>query len=330
MSRIRSVHPGIWTDEDFVELSDAAKLLLIGLWGEADDHGIFEWRPVRLKMRLRAWDGHPVEGSLDELVKLRFVKRYELEGREFGAIRNFCKWQRPKTPQYVHPTTTDIDEYVALASEQQRPERGTALGKMLWERQGGECFYCASTITYFRKRATSLEVDHKMPISRGGDDDVANLVAACKPCNSLKGAMTDDEFRNRFPVESLVANCCEKRSSQSATNVVALRDHAAKSATREATFQMEDGGGRGGEREKNSKGGYAFSGKVIRLSPRDFDQWQESYPDVELRSALQSRDDWLVTQPEPERKRWFNSTSNWLAKRQQAAKAGEKLEMPIA
>ena len=32
MARIRSIHPGIWTDEAFVELSALARLLYIGLW----------------------------------------------------------------------------------------------------------------------------------------------------------------------------------------------------------------------------------------------------------------------------------------------------------
>lgn len=84
--------------------------------------------------------------------------------------------------------------------------------------------------------------------------------------------------------------------------------------------------------EENNKGGYAFSGKVIRLTERDFARWQRSYPDLDLRSCLQSRDDWLGTQPEPERKRWFNSTSNWLAKKQQqiASERTRPLEMPIA
>ncbi len=32
------------------------------------------------------------------------------------------------------------------------------------------------------------EVDHLIPIARGGTDDPANLVAACRSCNARKGA----------------------------------------------------------------------------------------------------------------------------------------------
>lgn len=59
---------------------------------------------------------------------------------------------------------------------------------------------------------------------------------------------------------------------------------------------------------------YAFIGKVIRLTPADFDQWRSAYPDVSLMAQLQSRDDWLATEAdEATRKKWFVSTSNYLA-----------------
>jgi hypothetical protein len=48
MSRIRSVHPGLWTDEAFVELSFPARMLLMGIWTECDDGGAFVWRPLTL------------------------------------------------------------------------------------------------------------------------------------------------------------------------------------------------------------------------------------------------------------------------------------------
>lgn len=77
---------------------------------------------------------------------------------------------------------------------------------------------------------------------------------------------------------------------------------------------------------KPSKGSFAFSGRVIRLTKGDFEKWQKSFPALDLAALLQSRDDWLRDQPDAARKRWFQSTSSWLAKRQseesKAAKAG--------
>lgn len=114
MARIRSVHPGLFTDEIFFSLSDAAQVFLIGLWTEADDQGLFEWKPLTLKMRLRAASNESVEPLLVELAAGNAVRMVELNGKKYGAIRNFRKFQRPKYPNAVHPINDDIRKYVGL------------------------------------------------------------------------------------------------------------------------------------------------------------------------------------------------------------------------
>jgi hypothetical protein len=114
MSRIRSVHPGFFRDENLVPCSSFARLLYIGLGVEADDKGIFEWKPLQLKMTIFPADGVDVGELLAELVAAGNVKRFEVGGKAFGAIRNFRKYQRPKTPNDVHPMPDDIAEYVAF------------------------------------------------------------------------------------------------------------------------------------------------------------------------------------------------------------------------
>lgn len=49
------------------------------------------------------------------------------------------------------------------------------------------CYYC-------RKRGGSLEIDHKIPLSRGGTNKLDNLVTACKNCNRRKHDKTVEEF----------------------------------------------------------------------------------------------------------------------------------------
>jgi hypothetical protein len=114
MSRIRSVHPGFFTDENIVSVSMAARMLLIGLGIEADDKGTFEWKPLQLKMRLFPADNVDVPSLLAELEAADTIKKYEVDGRYYGAIRNFRKFQRPKTPNSVHPITPEIERYVFL------------------------------------------------------------------------------------------------------------------------------------------------------------------------------------------------------------------------
>lgn len=50
-------------------------------------------------------------------------------------------------------------------------------------RDGFRCVYCGAT-----KEDSPLEIDHVIPVSRGGTSDIGNLVAACKPCNRGKRA----------------------------------------------------------------------------------------------------------------------------------------------
>jgi hypothetical protein len=98
MSRIRSIHPGIWTDEAFMSASAHARLLLLGIWTEAWDDGVFEWKPLTLKARIFPVDGVDVAALLAELETLQFIRRFQSGGKEYGAIRNFQKYQRPKKP----------------------------------------------------------------------------------------------------------------------------------------------------------------------------------------------------------------------------------------
>lgn len=115
MPRIRSVHPGLFTDEAFVALSDAAQVFLIGLWTEADDQGVFEWKPLTLRMRLRPTKDGDVEALLAELSAVNAIATYETDGRQYGAIRNFRKYQRPKSPKEMHPISDDFRNYVGLS-----------------------------------------------------------------------------------------------------------------------------------------------------------------------------------------------------------------------
>jgi hypothetical protein len=112
MARIRSVHPALFTDEAWVSCSAFARILIVGLWTDADDQGVFEWKPVGLKMKLLPNDAVDVLALLDELAEADIVRAFDVAGRRYGAIRNFQKYQRPKKPNALHPVPADLAEYV--------------------------------------------------------------------------------------------------------------------------------------------------------------------------------------------------------------------------
>lgn len=120
MARIRSIHPGLFTDEAFAGLSMAARVLLLGIWTESDDQGVFEWKPISLKMRLFPVDNVNVASLLEELSGANVIRNFSFEGKPLGAVRNFCKYQRPKTPKYRLINSAGLRTY--LSSKYPIPE----------------------------------------------------------------------------------------------------------------------------------------------------------------------------------------------------------------
>lgn len=112
MSRIRSIHPGLWTDERFVSASAMARLLFMGIWNECDDYGSFEWSPLKLKMRILPADAADAAELLSELEEAGSVMRYDVDGKTYGAVRNFCQYQRPKKPNSTYPQTDEVRKWV--------------------------------------------------------------------------------------------------------------------------------------------------------------------------------------------------------------------------
>lgn len=68
----------------------------------------------------------------------------------------------------------------------ERRKRWIKLRRIVLERDEHQCQYCGAPAT---------SVDHMLPQSRGGTDDLSNLVAACRACNGGKRNKTADEWR---------------------------------------------------------------------------------------------------------------------------------------
>ncbi len=52
----------------------------------------------------------------------------------------------------------------------------------IYNRDKGKCFYCKKNLKY-----RQITLDHYFPLSKGGKDEVFNLVTCCKDCNRYKG-----------------------------------------------------------------------------------------------------------------------------------------------
>ena len=60
-------------------------------------------------------------------------------------------------------------------------------------RGGYRCAGCGA----LDKSGKSLEVDHILPLERGGDHSDGNLQLLCKPCHSVKTRLESEERRSR-------------------------------------------------------------------------------------------------------------------------------------
>jgi 5-methylcytosine-specific restriction endonuclease McrA len=90
--------------------------------------------------------------------------------------------------------------------------------QLAWDVTNGRCFYCLIQLrkdsepfpeTSERPSSSELkalkalkaeqkrimEIDHRIPLARGGSDTAENRVPACNPCNAQKQKRTDEEYR---------------------------------------------------------------------------------------------------------------------------------------
>ena len=69
----------------------------------------------------------------------------------------------------------------------------TGTKQRLFQNQNRRCVICGR-----RRLAKNLQIDHIVPVVRGGTNDFWNLQLACAPCNQRKGIQTNQEFYERY------------------------------------------------------------------------------------------------------------------------------------
>jgi len=101
MSRQRLIWPSIWTDDDFMALSVGARLLFIGLFSTADDHGRGMGSPANLKAAIFPGDDNVTQADIAKWsaeIKGRGMARfYVTDGKSvFFDLPDWSRWQKPR------------------------------------------------------------------------------------------------------------------------------------------------------------------------------------------------------------------------------------------
>lgn len=65
--------------------------------------------------------------------------------------------------------------------------------KIIYNKSGGRCELCGQRLLFEK-----MTLDHIVPLSMGGEDDVENLSCTCYPCNLFKGNILPSDFMERI------------------------------------------------------------------------------------------------------------------------------------
>lgn len=91
-----------------------------------------------------------------------------------------------------------VREYARISAHSRRVAGGSRIDADKWRMRldfyGGKCIYCSSQ--------DNIEIEHRIPISRGGSNLAANLVPACRSCNRKKSDKTEFEFKELLSKEN--------------------------------------------------------------------------------------------------------------------------------
>lgn len=115
MPKIRAIHPSFWNDTTLAECSMGARLFYIGLWNFADDAGVFEWHARLLRSQVFPFDDTiDIDKLLAELITNGRLEKFVHNGREYGIIVNFTKYQKPDS-RYLKYIIGNYDHVKSLS-----------------------------------------------------------------------------------------------------------------------------------------------------------------------------------------------------------------------
>ncbi len=68
-----------------------------------------------------------------------------------------------------------------------------AVRQFVYQRDNYQCQSCGKN-----QQETTLNIDHIIPLAKGGSNDISNLQTLCQTCNQRKKHHFDSRFRRHF------------------------------------------------------------------------------------------------------------------------------------
>ena len=63
----------------------------------------------------------------------------------------------------------------------------------VYAKTNGHCAYCGRALELHK-----MQVDHVVPLRKGGTNDIENLLPSCRSCNHYKASFTIEQFRGNI------------------------------------------------------------------------------------------------------------------------------------
>jgi hypothetical protein len=98
MSRIRNVKPEFFRHEELQDLEAKhmgkyPMFVYEALWNQCDRQGVFPWKPRTLKLDILPFLPFDMEETLKILAGAGYIKKYTVDGKDYGIIPTFKKHQ---------------------------------------------------------------------------------------------------------------------------------------------------------------------------------------------------------------------------------------------
>lgn len=180
-----------------VSLPRDARLLFVGLWNAADDHGWLPNDSEQLRMQIFPGDHElDFDALLDLLIVCGRIGRYEdSEGDRTLRVEHWEDHQRVDRPTRSK-LFRESSRKLAIKNDE-RKKVALKYGCAPGETKVAECYFCGSEGRIVWNRLSSgrpsfwitfskLELEHFIPEDEGGEGVTANLVLACRHCNRTK------------------------------------------------------------------------------------------------------------------------------------------------
>jgi 5-methylcytosine-specific restriction endonuclease McrA len=139
-------------------------------------------RRTYIREYMRKWREDPAKREREQA-----LKRAKYPAKAISERARVLRWAK-ENPEKAVVITARRRARLSLAEGDYTAQEFADL----CDHYGHLCFYCG--------QAVRLTADHIVPLTRGGSNYISNIIPACQPCNSRKGAKTLEEFLAFLPV----------------------------------------------------------------------------------------------------------------------------------